>query len=231
MCGATGRRPDASTSAKQAIIQGSRDPRRRAGHRLRTPARLDRRVHRRGPRPRRPDSSGSSRPRARGRCAPSCPAARRTVRSSPSRAASARSRSRSDRETVRDRFASAEGPHPGGWTPLDGVRPFCCSRRGGHLSKGRCPSYPGSMYARRRRRYFLLMGGCLFLFVSAWSFVRIWSSSGRRRPLRRRHDHSADRGHGGQFAGKDDRWWDDPSGDPKSDEWWDELDGKKHHSH
>ena len=25
----------------------------------------------------------------------------------------------------------------------------------------------------------------------------------------------------------DDRWWDDPSGDPKSDEWWDELDGKK----
>jgi hypothetical protein len=27
--------------------------------------------------------------------------------------------------------------------------------------------------------------------------------------------------------GPDDRWWDDPSGDPKSDEWWDELDGKK----
>ncbi|MDQ0787807.1 hypothetical protein QFZ64_003304 [Streptomyces sp. B3I8] len=27
--------------------------------------------------------------------------------------------------------------------------------------------------------------------------------------------------------GPDDRWWDDPSGDPKSDEWWDELDGRK----
>ncbi|QIQ04068.1 DUF3099 domain-containing protein [Streptomyces liangshanensis] len=31
------------------------------------------------------------------------------------------------------------------------------------------------MYTRRRRGYFLLMGGCLILFVSAWSFVRIWS--------------------------------------------------------
>ncbi len=27
--------------------------------------------------------------------------------------------------------------------------------------------------------------------------------------------------------GPEDRWWDDPSGDPQSDEWWDELDGKK----
>jgi len=31
------------------------------------------------------------------------------------------------------------------------------------------------MYARRRRRYFVLMGICLVLFVSAWAFVRIWS--------------------------------------------------------
>ena len=31
------------------------------------------------------------------------------------------------------------------------------------------------MYARRRRVYFLMMGGCLFLFVSAWAFVRLWS--------------------------------------------------------
>ncbi|MGP3986838.1 DUF3099 domain-containing protein [Streptomyces sp. 3N207] len=31
------------------------------------------------------------------------------------------------------------------------------------------------MYARRRRRYFTLMAICLVLFVSAWSFVRLWS--------------------------------------------------------
>ncbi|MEU1123637.1 DUF3099 domain-containing protein [Streptomyces sp. NPDC005899] len=31
------------------------------------------------------------------------------------------------------------------------------------------------MYARRRRAYFLMMGGCLVLFVSAWAFVRLWS--------------------------------------------------------
>lgn len=31
------------------------------------------------------------------------------------------------------------------------------------------------MYERRRRVYFLMMGGCLFLFVSAWAFVRLWS--------------------------------------------------------
>ena len=32
---------------------------------------------------------------------------------------------------------------------------------------------------------------------------------------------------GAKAGGPEDRWWDDPSGDPKSDEWWDELDGKK----
>ncbi|MER7049885.1 DUF3099 domain-containing protein [Streptomyces jumonjinensis] len=89
------------------------------------------------------------------------------------------------------------------------------------------PPYAGSMYARRRRAYFLLMGGCLFLFVSAWAVVRLWSVpvavgmcvvamiippvaavvANRRGP--------------------DDRWWDDPSGDPESDRWWDELDGKR----
>ncbi|MEU9359378.1 DUF3099 domain-containing protein [Streptomyces sp. NPDC048301] len=31
------------------------------------------------------------------------------------------------------------------------------------------------MYARRRRVYFMMMGGCLLLFVSAWAFVRLWS--------------------------------------------------------
>lgn len=31
------------------------------------------------------------------------------------------------------------------------------------------------MYARRRRRYFLLMAVCLLLFVGAWTVVRLWS--------------------------------------------------------
>ncbi|HEX5565544.1 MAG TPA: DUF3099 domain-containing protein [Streptomyces sp.] len=31
------------------------------------------------------------------------------------------------------------------------------------------------MYARRRRRYLVLMTVCLVLFVSAWAFVRLWS--------------------------------------------------------
>ncbi|WEV27036.1 DUF3099 domain-containing protein [Streptomyces sp. 71268] len=31
------------------------------------------------------------------------------------------------------------------------------------------------MYARRRRGYFLMMGACLTLFVSAWAVVRLWS--------------------------------------------------------
>ncbi|GAB3648663.1 DUF3099 domain-containing protein [Streptomyces sparsus] len=30
-------------------------------------------------------------------------------------------------------------------------------------------------YERRRRRYFVLMGVCLVLFVSAWAFVRLVS--------------------------------------------------------
>ncbi|MFJ6897859.1 DUF3099 domain-containing protein [Streptomyces hokutonensis] len=91
----------------------------------------------------------------------------------------------------------------------------------------RAQAYPGDMLARRRRVYFVMMGICIGLFVLAWGVVRIWSVpvavgmcvvamvippvaamvANRRGP--------------------DDRWWDDPSGDPKSDEWWDELDGKK----
>jgi Protein of unknown function (DUF3099) len=31
------------------------------------------------------------------------------------------------------------------------------------------------MYARRRRRYFVMMGLCVGLFVLAWSVVRLWS--------------------------------------------------------
>lgn len=30
-------------------------------------------------------------------------------------------------------------------------------------------------YRSRRRRYFILMGVCLTLFVGAWAVVRLWS--------------------------------------------------------
>jgi Protein of unknown function (DUF3099) len=82
------------------------------------------------------------------------------------------------------------------------------------------------MYTRRRRGYFILMGGCLVLFISAWSFVRLWSIPAAVAlcivamvipPI------AAMVGNG---RGRDDRWWDETSGDPKSDEWWDELDGR-----
>ncbi|MYT32756.1 MULTISPECIES: DUF3099 domain-containing protein [unclassified Streptomyces] len=78
---------------------------------------------------------------------------------------------------------------------------------------------------RRHRRYFVLMGVCLMLFVLAWSVVRLWSVpaavamcvvamvippcaavvGNRREP--------------------GERWWDE-SGDPESDRWWRELDDR-----
>lgn len=88
-------------------------------------------------------------------------------------------------------------------------------------------AYPGRMYARRRHLYFAMMGTCIALFVLAWGVVRLWSIPVAVGmcvvamvipPLAAM---VANR------RGPEDRWWDDPSGDPKSDEWWDELDGKK----
>lgn len=88
-------------------------------------------------------------------------------------------------------------------------------------------AYAGTMLARRRRVYFAMMGTCIGLFVLAWGVVRLWSMPVAVGmcvvamvipPLAAM---VANR------RGPDDRWWDDPSGDPKSDEWWDELDGKK----
>ncbi|MDX2292381.1 MULTISPECIES: DUF3099 domain-containing protein [Streptomyces] len=95
------------------------------------------------------------------------------------------------------------------------------------MSAGPARSYAEGVYARRRRVYFWMMGACLVLFVGAWAVVRLFSMpvaigmcvvamvippiaamvANRRGP--------------------EDRWWDDPSGDPQSDEWWDELDGRK----
>jgi hypothetical protein len=84
---------------------------------------------------------------------------------------------------------------------------------------------------RRHRRYFVLMGVCIVLFVLAWSVVRLWSVpaavamcvvamvippvaaiiGNRREP--------------------GERWWDE-SGDPESDRWWRELDDRENkHPH
>ncbi|MER7988228.1 DUF3099 domain-containing protein [Streptomyces noursei] len=85
--------------------------------------------------------------------------------------------------------------------------------------------HPSTPPQRRHRRYFVLMGVCLVLFVLAWSVVRLWSVpaavamcvvamvippvaaviGNRREP--------------------GERWWDE-SGDPESDRWWRELDDR-----
>jgi hypothetical protein len=83
------------------------------------------------------------------------------------------------------------------------------------------------MYARRRHVYFGMMTACLVLFVGAWAVVRLWSVPAAvalccvAMVIPPVAAVIANR------RGPDDRWWDDPSGDPTSDEWWDELDGKK----
>jgi hypothetical protein len=83
------------------------------------------------------------------------------------------------------------------------------------------------MYARRRHAYFILMGACLTLFISAWGFVRLWSVPAAVvmcivamviPPLAAI---VANR------KGPDDRWWDE-SGDEESDRWWRELDEYNH---
>ncbi|GHB13725.1 hypothetical protein GCM10010306_000750 [Streptomyces umbrinus] len=114
---------------------------------------------------------------------------------------------------------------PGGWTLSgNGVRPFGLPT---DRPFGSARIYAGDMYARRRHVYFAMMGTCIGLFVLAWGVVRLWSVPVAVGmcvvamvipPLAAM---AANR------RGPDDRWWDDPSGDPKSDDWWDELDGKK----
>ncbi|KIF68729.1 membrane protein [Streptomyces sp. AcH 505] len=83
------------------------------------------------------------------------------------------------------------------------------------------------MYTRRRRAYFLLMGGCLVLFVSAWSFVRLWSVPAAVAMAVVAMVIPPVAAIVGNRRGKDDRWWDEPPDDAKSDEWWDEMDDKK----
>jgi hypothetical protein len=79
------------------------------------------------------------------------------------------------------------------------------------------------MYARRRRLYLALMGGCVLLFVLAWSVVRLWSVPAAvimcivAMVIPPFAAIVANR------RGPDERWWDE-SGDAESDRWWRELD-------
>ncbi|MBP0459342.1 DUF3099 domain-containing protein [Streptomyces montanisoli] len=82
------------------------------------------------------------------------------------------------------------------------------------------------MYTRRRRRYFMLMGGCLVLFISAWAFVRLWSIPAAVGLCVVAMIIPPVAAMIGNSRGRDDRWWDETSGDSTSDEWWDELDGR-----
>ncbi|AEN11455.1 MULTISPECIES: DUF3099 domain-containing protein [unclassified Streptomyces] len=100
------------------------------------------------------------------------------------------------------------------------------------------------MYARRRRAYFFLMGGCLALFVSAWAFVRLWSIPAAVAMCVVAMVIPPVAAMVANRRGPEDRWFDEPppppppaprprpgraepTGDPESDAWWDELDGKK----
>ncbi|MEV3932218.1 DUF3099 domain-containing protein [Streptomyces sp. NPDC053728] len=67
------------------------------------------------------------------------------------------------------------------------------------------------MYARRRRAYFLMMGGCLFLFVSAWAFVRLWSVPAAVAMCVVAMVIPPVAAIVANRKGPDDRWWDDPA--------------------
>ncbi|MGP3983437.1 DUF3099 domain-containing protein [Streptomyces sp. KR80] len=83
------------------------------------------------------------------------------------------------------------------------------------------------MYARRRRRYFALMGLCLTLFVLAWGLVRLWSVPAAVTMCLIAMIIPPVAAIVANRRGPDDRWWDDPTGDEQSDLWWEELDGKR----
>ncbi|MDT3399177.1 DUF3099 domain-containing protein [Streptomyces sp. B1866] len=107
------------------------------------------------------------------------------------------------------------------------------------------------MYARRRHAYFLMMGACLTLFVSAWAFVRLWSVAAAVAMCVVAMVIPPCAAVVANRRGPDDRWWDEPggsgppaprpsppsssppprawhgpgsSGDEESDRWWRELD-------
>ncbi|MHC3820106.1 hypothetical protein AMK09_03745 [Streptomyces sp. CB02488] len=66
------------------------------------------------------------------------------------------------------------------------------------------------MYARRRRAYFLMMGGCLVLFVSSWAFVRLWSIPAAISMCVIAMVIPPVAAIVANRKGPEDRWWDDP---------------------
>ncbi|MFG2600381.1 DUF3099 domain-containing protein [Streptomyces sp. NPDC048462] len=71
------------------------------------------------------------------------------------------------------------------------------------------------MYARRRRAYFLMMGGCLVLFVSSWAFVRLWSIPAAISMCVIAMVIPPVAAIVANRKGPEDRWWDDPPPDPR----------------
>ncbi|MFJ8888023.1 DUF3099 domain-containing protein [Streptomyces sp. NPDC102402] len=71
------------------------------------------------------------------------------------------------------------------------------------------------MYDRRRRGYFLMMGGCLFLFVSAWAFVRLWSVPAAVAMCVVAMVIPPVAAIVANRRGPEDRWWDDPARDSR----------------
>ncbi|MFF4606971.1 DUF3099 domain-containing protein [Streptomyces sp. NPDC001339] len=85
---------------------------------------------------------------------------------------------------------------------------------------------------RRHRRYFLLMGACLVLFVLAWGVVRLWSVPAAVAMCVVAMVIPPIAAFVGNRREPGERWWDE-SGDPESDRWWGELDdrGDTKHPH
>ncbi|WP_440576897.1 DUF3099 domain-containing protein, partial [Streptomyces sp. AC154] len=71
------------------------------------------------------------------------------------------------------------------------------------------------MYARRRRAYFLMMGGCLVLFVSSWAFVRLWSIPAAISMCVIAMVIPPVAAIVANRKGPEDRWWDDPPPGPR----------------
>ncbi|MFG3141524.1 DUF3099 domain-containing protein [Streptomyces sp. NPDC048211] len=71
------------------------------------------------------------------------------------------------------------------------------------------------MYRRRRRAYFLMMGGCLVLFVSAWAFVRLWSMPAAIAMCVVAMVIPPVAAMVANRKGPEDRWWDEPAPGPE----------------
>ncbi|MCW2873596.1 MAG: hypothetical protein JWL99_4916 [Streptomyces oryziradicis] len=89
--------------------------------------------------------------------------------------------------------------------------------------------YRRTVLSRRRHWYFVMMIGCILLFVLAWAVVRLWSVPAAVAMCLVAMVIPPVAAIVANRRGPDDRWWDDPSGDDQSDQWWDELDGKRRH--